>query len=185
MACFPGSLGTGPWVRSTAGSAPPPSRSPSTSSPSHTSASKRTILRALSPYGCELTLRKLEPMPTWTRFVCSSHRPRRSRRSSPPAGRRGTSIGPDAGRRHYLRFGCGVCPATSPALCRDVTAESIGGALSPGTQNAAWETGMTQHLAGLHVSFAYICRRFFLDRHYPRHPYALGTSPGQLRQTPG
>jgi hypothetical protein len=47
MACFPGSLRAGPWVRSTAGSAPPPSRSPSTSSPSHTSASERTILRGI------------------------------------------------------------------------------------------------------------------------------------------
>src|SRR5208337_1816828 len=39
---------------------------------------------------------------------------------------------------------------------------------------------MTQRLAGLHVRFACISRRFFLDRRCPRRPYALGTSQGNF-----
>ena len=129
MACFPGSLRAGPWVRSTAGSAPPPSCSPSTSSPSHTSASKRTILRALSPYGCELTLRKLEA-PADVDSV-------RLLVTSPPTIETFISYGGSPGNQHWpgrppsplSPVGCGVCPATSPGLdqhlCRDVTAESL------------------------------------------------------------
>ena len=129
MACFPGSLRAGPWVRSTAGSAPPPSRSPSTSSPSHTSASERTILRGIVALRVRANAKEAR-----THADVDSVR---SLVASPPTIETFIPSGGSPGNQHSPRrppsplspVGCGVCPATSPGLdqhlCRDVTAESL------------------------------------------------------------